>query len=171
MKLKAPLPHGKQNLIPLYWLSLVSTQGCCDSLQWPSWGDVLLPHSRGSTGRAQEGSLWTWALGRGPTLPFSMWLVSIVLFFSHWGVSDSSVTPWTVARQALLSVGFLRQEYWSGLPFSSPGDLPCPEIEPVSPALAGGFFTAEHEGSSCLNCTIYIHDQNNNINRKTSKTF
>ena len=44
-------------------------------------------------------------------------------------------TPWTVAYQALLSVGFSRQEYWSGLPFPSPGDLPDPGIEPRSPAL------------------------------------
>ena len=48
--------------------------------------------------------------------------------------------PWTVAHQASLSLGFLRQEYWSGLPFSSPGDLPDPSIEPVPPVLAGGFF-------------------------------
>ena len=44
-------------------------------------------------------------------------------------------TPWTVAYQAPLSVGFSRQEYWSGLPFPSPGDLPNPGIEPRSPAL------------------------------------
>ena len=43
--------------------------------------------------------------------------------------------------QALLSMGFPRQEYWSRLPFSSPGDLPNPGIELASPALAGGFFT------------------------------
>ena len=45
------------------------------------------------------------------------------------------VTPWTVAYQAPLSMGFPRQEYWSGLPFPSPGDLPDPGIEPRSPAL------------------------------------
>ena len=44
-------------------------------------------------------------------------------------------TPWTVAYQAPLSMGFSRQEYWSGLPFPSPGDLPDPGIEPGSPAL------------------------------------
>ena len=44
-------------------------------------------------------------------------------------------TPWTVAYQALLSMGFSKQEYWSGLPFPSPGDLPNTEIEPRSPAL------------------------------------
>ena len=55
-----------------------------------------------------------------------------------------SVTLWTVACQAPLSVGFSRQEYWSGLPFPPSGDLPDPGIKPaslVSPALAGGFFT------------------------------
>ena len=45
------------------------------------------------------------------------------------------VTPWTVAYQASHSMGFSRQEYWSGLPFPSPGDLPDPGIEPGSPAL------------------------------------
>ena len=44
-------------------------------------------------------------------------------------------TPWTVAHQAPLSMGFSRQEYWSGLPFPSPGDLPNPGIELGSPAL------------------------------------
>ena len=53
------------------------------------------------------------------------------------------MSPWTVAHQAPLSMGFLRQEYWSGLPFSSSGDLPDLGIEPLSPRLAGGFFTTE----------------------------
>ena len=60
-----------------------------------------------------------------------------------WVISDSA-TPWTVAHQALLSMGFSRQEYWSGLPCPPPGDLPNSGIKPVSlmsPALAGGFFT------------------------------
>ena len=56
---------------------------------------------------------------------------------------NSFVTPWTVACQALLSMGFSRQEYLSGLPFPSPGDLPDPGIEPRSPTLAGGFFSTE----------------------------
>ena len=49
-------------------------------------------------------------------------------------VSDSA-TPWTVARQSPLSMGFSRQEYWSGLPWPPPGDLPDPGIEPWSPVL------------------------------------
>ena len=50
-------------------------------------------------------------------------------------VSNTFVTPWTVAHQAPLSMGFLRQEYWSGLPSHPPGDLPDPGTEPVSSAL------------------------------------
>ena len=53
-------------------------------------------------------------------------------------------TPWTVLLQAPLSMESFRQEYWSGLPFPTPGDLPDPGFKPMSlssPALAGGFFT------------------------------
>ena len=52
--------------------------------------------------------------------------------------------PWTMAHQALLSIDFSRQEYWSRLPLPTPGDLPDPGIEPASlasPVLTGGFFT------------------------------
>ena len=60
-------------------------------------------------------------------------------------VSDSA-TPWTVAYQAPPSMGFSRQEYWSGLPFPSPGDLPDPGIEPGSPALQADTLTSEPPG-------------------------
>ena len=56
------------------------------------------------------------------------------------------VTPWTVAHQALPSMGFSRQEYWSGLPFLLPGDLPDPGIEPWSPALQADALTSEPPG-------------------------
>ena len=52
-----------------------------------------------------------------------------------------------IAHQTPLSIGFPRQEYWTGLPFLSSGDLPNPRIEPTSPALAGGFFTTEPPGN------------------------
>ena len=52
-----------------------------------------------------------------------------------------------------LSVGFSRQEYWGGLPFPSPGDLPNPGIETMSPAFAGGFFTTELPGKSVAKYT------------------
>ena len=57
--------------------------------------------------------------------------------------------PWTVAHQAPVSMGFPRQEDWSGLPFPSPGDLPNPGIKPTSPVLAGEFFTTESAGKPC----------------------
>ena len=57
-------------------------------------------------------------------------------------VMSNCVTPRTAALQAPLSMGFSRPEHWSGLPFPSPGDLLDPGVEPVFPALAGGFFTA-----------------------------
>ena len=58
-------------------------------------------------------------------------------------MSDTFATPWTVVHQAPLSMGFSRQEYWSGLPFPSPGDLPDPGIEPRSPALQADSLPAE----------------------------
>ena len=61
------------------------------------------------------------------------------------------VIPWTVARQAPLSTGFPRQEYWSGLPFPSPGDLPDPGIEPRSPTLQADALTYEPPGKPSRN--------------------
>ena len=61
----------------------------------------------------------------------------LLLLFSRSVMSDSFETPWTVAHQAPLSMGFSRQEYWRatlGLPFPSPGDLPDPGMDPTSPA-------------------------------------
>ena len=66
-------------------------------------------------------------------------------------------TPWTVARQTSLSLGFPRQEYWGGLPFPSPGDLPNPGTEPASPALAGGFFTTKPPGEPLMHLFFSFH--------------
>ena len=63
------------------------------------------------------------------------------------------MTPWTVARQAPLSMGFPRQEYWSGLPFPSPGDLLNTGTEPKSPGLTSRFFTTEPPGKTRLRLT------------------
>ena len=66
-------------------------------------------------------------------------------------MSDSFATPWTVASQALLSMGFSRKEYWSGLPFPLPGDLPVPGMEsesPGAPALAADSLPLCYLGSS-----------------------
>ena len=88
------------------------------------------------------------------TDPFNR-LVALALSIISWSLSQMSAkllscvffkTLWTVAHQAPLSMGFSRQENWSGLPYPSPGDLPNPRIEPplLSPALAGGFFTSRY---------------------------
>ena len=77
------------------------------------------------------------------------------------------VTPWTVACQTPLSMGFSRQEYWSGLPSPSPGDLPDPGIRPTSPILAGRFFTFEPPGKSCQTAFFFFsHSQWINSTRK-----
>ena len=66
-----------------------------------------------------------------------VWSLSYVLFFA---------TLWTVACQATLSMGFSRQEYWSGLPFPPPEDLPNPGIEPTSPSLQADSLLLSHWG-------------------------
>ena len=78
------------------------------------------------------------------------------MLFSWSVVFDSFVTTWTVAHQAPLSMGFPRQGHWSGWPFPSPGDLPSPGIEPVSPALVGRFFTTEPPGKPSNKLLIII---------------
>ena len=78
-------------------------------------------------------------------------------------MSDFFAIPWTVACQAPLSMGYPRQEYWSGLPFPSPGDLPSfLGREPLSPAWQVDSLSLSHLGSSlytytCMYDTIYIH--------------
>ena len=66
------------------------------------------------------------------------------------------MTPWTVAHQAPLSMGFPRQKYWSGLPFPSPGDLLDPGIILESPALAGVFFSTEPLRLTLLQKVLYF---------------
>ena len=119
-----------------------------------------------------KGRLDLWSRERKPRFPLTLWsvvsepfpycgnlksavgnkyleLVGRVLLLSSSVVSNSFATPRTGAHQAPLSTGFSRQEYWSELPFPTPGDLPDPAIEPASPAspaLAGGFFTTAPPG-------------------------
>ena len=63
-------------------------------------------------------------------------------------VSYTFATPWTIACQVPLSMGFPRQQFWSGLPFPSPGDLRNLGIKPASPAWAAAFFPTEPPGKS-----------------------
>ena len=92
------------------------------------------------------------------SLVYHMFLVVVLLAMSCLTLA----TLWTIARQSPLSMGFPRQEYWSGLPFPSPADLSDPGIKPKSPALAGGFFTTELPGKPIyslslinLKCVLY----------------
>ena len=71
------------------------------------------------------------------------------LLFSHMSCPTLS-NPKDCIHQPPLSMGFPRQEYWSGLSFPSARDLPGSEIEHMSPALVGGFFTTAHQGSPTL---------------------
>ena len=89
------------------------------------------------------------------SFPLSLCIMPSV--FQTWKLKVKSLsrvrlfaTPWTVAHQALPSMVFSRQEYWSGLPFPSPGDLPDPGIEPRSPTLEADTLTSEPPGKPKL---------------------
>ena len=78
---------------------------------------------------------------------------SILFYYMHAKSLQSCLTFWTlrtVARLALLSMGFSRQEYWHGLPFPPPGELPDPGIEPVSPAMQADSLLLEPPGKPNL---------------------
>ena len=76
----------------------------------------------------------------------------MLLLLSHFSRVRLYVTPWTAAHQVSLSMGFSRQEYWSGLQCSPPGDLPNPGIEPGSPALQADPLPLSHQGSPRSKC-------------------
>ena len=101
---------------------------------------VRLPPRNGTPCEEREGGM-NWEIGIDIYTLVVFQLVSCVQLF---------LTPWTVACQVPLSMGFSREEYCSGFPFPSPGNLPRPGIEPVSPALAG----TEPSGKPPY---IYIH--------------
>ena len=96
------------------------------------------------------------------------WSGLLLLLLSH---VQLFVTPWTIVHQASLSMGFPRQEYWSGWPFPTPGDLPDPGIEPMSPAspaLQGDSLPLSHQGSlpamtSCHNSENWLRRNGNRL--------
>ena len=116
-------------------------------------------------GESRERTLWTQIQGTISELKISAVLFIILIFkeMKAWGVRHWAkvtcihaqllsrvrlfVTPWTVARQASLTMGFSRQEYWSGLPCPLPGDLPSLGIEPESFALQVDILLLSHLGS------------------------
>ena len=98
---------------------------------------------------------------------FDVWQLYSFLLWSEVTWSRLScvpvfVTPRTIACQAPPSMGFSRQEYWSGLPFPSPGDLPNPGIEPRSPALQADSLPSEPPGKSYVKWMLFKKNNNNN---------
>ena len=125
----------------------------------PFWASVSLSVSESFSKKSKWPSLqWPCHIGQAPQIsgPFTWHPVtscSVTMHVLSRSLVSDTVTLWTVARQAPLSMGFSRQEYWSGLPFSSSGDLPDPGVEStslVSPALAGGFFITVPPGKPAL---------------------
>ena len=99
------------------------------------------PHAGGHIVQRAGSTVFTDQLGQDCRC-----LDAIVVVVSRSVVSNSFATLWTVACQAPLSMEFSRQEYWSGFPFPTPGDLLYPGIKPRSPALQGGSLPLSHQG-------------------------
>ena len=78
------------------------------------------------------------------------YLIVTLSMYCHLSHVQLFATPWTIAHQPPLCMGFSRQEYWSGLPFPPPGDLPNPVIESRSSALQGRLFTIRVTGKAQL---------------------
>ena len=115
---------------------------------WMQGLSYLYTHVHGSiftrTKMSKHPSVHQWMGGLIECGPSTQWNICVCVCMSTLVLSHVCVTPWTIALQAPLSMEFSMQEYWNGLPFPTPGDLPDPGIEPAclaSPALAGGFFT------------------------------
>ena len=103
-------------------------------LKWSEvWGTIL--------GRGSNPFLLNW---QADSLPLSH---QAACRLSHFSCAQLFVPPWTVAHQAPLSVGFSRQEYWSGLPCPPPGNLSNPEIKPRSPHCRRILYRLSHQGS------------------------
>ena len=118
---------------------------------------------------------WNQANFRWIILSTSIHLADLTIYIPQkWSrsVVSKSATPWTVAYRAPLSVEFSRQEYWSGLPFPSLGDLPDPGIEPGSPTLQADALPSEPPGKPLIYPTQpQITKYNLNNNRISGKKF
>ena len=126
LKKLRPLVIQAPSFILFSKVKCLSWNELCPHLTFICWSLILQCGYTGETGH----------LGRLSFLSF--WSLSCVCLF---------VTPWTMARQLPLSMGFPSQEYWSGLPFPSPGVLPDPGIEPTSPGSQQNLYCLSHLGS------------------------
>ena len=89
-----------------------------------------------------------------------VYICMLACMLSHFSCVQLCATLWIVAHQAPLSMGFSRQEYWSGLPCPPPADLPDPGVKPmspVSPALQADSLPLSHQRGPCVYRFIYIH--------------
>ena len=123
---QAPLSIG---LRILEWVAISFSRGTSQHRNWTQVSRIA--------GRC----FTNWAI-REAYLKYKKMKVKVKLLSHVWLFA----TPWTVAHQASPSLGFSRQDYWSGLPFPSPGELPDPAIEPRSPALQADALTSEPPG-------------------------
>ena len=130
-------PSHPQPPISLLW-SQTLTQGS---------GSLIAERGRGYS-ELRWGTPSSWhLLCLHPGSLSSTLLISHACVLSCFSSFQLFATPWTVARQAPLSVGFSRQEHWIGFPFPSPGDLPSPGIKPRSPALQADSLSSEPPGN------------------------
>ena len=131
--------HGILQVRILEWVAISFSRRSSQPRDW-----TRIPHTAG-------GFFTVWTTREAQ----EYWSVCVcVCVWNHFSHVQLFTTLWTIVCQAPLSMGFSRQEYWSGFPFSSPGDLPNPGIEPsflTSPALVGVSFTTlappGHQGS------------------------
>ena len=148
--------------------NLMSTVGNSRSvlenpMDWRAWRATVNGITKNLTGLKWPGMdahiyvLWFWGAvcWTHQRVPAQAVCLCVLSRFSRLGLL---ATPWTTALQASPYTDFSRQEYWSGLSFSSPGGLPNPWREPASPALAGGFFTTEPPGKAILPTTTGMRE-------------
>ena len=134
------MPRGEKQCFIIWWIFKV----LINSLFSVCFFLVSLPYRLFSPDHIKWFMLNEQKVRPSSCIHLSWWMLSSQLLSYVWLFG----TPWNVACQVPLSMEFLRQEYWSGLPFPPPGYLPHPGIEPTSPVFIGGFLTAESLGNS-----------------------
>ena len=147
MTLSSQAPDAQRQKCPDFYyhrIVLPVLKLCVNGITWYGLSCVWIPQS----------TQWLWKSSRLRHFHCFVPLHCCACVLSHFSHVQLFVTPWTVAHQAPLSMGFSRQEYWSGLPCPPPGDLPNPGIEPGSPTLQEDSLLLSHWGSQWVvhNC-------------------